>query len=157
MGFFTNKVKSIIKQKIASNLISGLNNAAFGQPKKLAAKLANKSPLDMSQSPVAHMNPVANPYNYGVASYPQETSNLADGHYIIFDVIENKKTSYGGGGSTPGDMANNKAYPKSLGQVGEAKLNAFNSKRLSRLKEKIFKDQFFPIDPRDIKNIDNNE
>ena len=29
--------------------------------------------------------------------------------------------------------------------------------RLVRLKEKIFKDQFFPIDPRDIKKIENNE
>ena len=29
--------------------------------------------------------------------------------------------------------------------------------RLIRLKEKIFKDQFFPIDPRDIKKINNNE
>ena len=29
--------------------------------------------------------------------------------------------------------------------------------RLIRLKEKIFKDQFFPIDPWDIKKIDNNE
>ena len=29
--------------------------------------------------------------------------------------------------------------------------------RLIRLKEKLFKDQFFPIDPRDIKKIDNNE
>jgi len=29
--------------------------------------------------------------------------------------------------------------------------------RLVRLKEKIFKDQFFPIDSRDIKKIDNNE
>ena len=29
--------------------------------------------------------------------------------------------------------------------------------RLIRLKEKIFKDQFFSIDPRDIKKIDNNE
>ena len=29
--------------------------------------------------------------------------------------------------------------------------------RLIRLKEKIFKDQFFPLDPRDIKKIDNNE
>jgi len=92
MGFFTNKVKSVIKQKIASNLISGFQNAAFGQPKKLAAKLASKSPLDMSQSPVAHMGQVANPYNYGVATYPQETTNLGDGHYIIFDVIENKRT-----------------------------------------------------------------
>ena len=75
MGFFTNKVKSVIKQKIASNLISGFQNAAFGQPKKLAAKLASKSPLDMSQSPVAHMGQVSNPFNYGVATYPQETTN----------------------------------------------------------------------------------
>ena len=29
--------------------------------------------------------------------------------------------------------------------------------RLVRLKEKIFKDQFFPIDPRDIQKIENNE
>ena len=131
MGFFTNKVKSVIKQKIASNLISGFQNAAFGQPKKLAAKLANKSPLDMSKSPVAHMNPVANPYNYGIAQYPQETTNLADGHYIIFDVIENKETGYGRG-------RGEKAVPKSLGQVGESKLNAFQSKRLSKLKEQGF-------------------
>ena len=131
MGFFTNKVKSIIKQKIASNLISGLNNAAFGQPKKLAAKLANKSPLDMSQSPVAHMNPVANPFNYGVATYPQETSNLADGHYVIFDVIENKK-------SRMSKDRNEEAYPESLGQVGEGKLQAFQAKRLDRLKKQKF-------------------
>ena len=29
--------------------------------------------------------------------------------------------------------------------------------RLIRLKEKIFKDKFFPIDPKDIKRIDLNE
>ena len=29
--------------------------------------------------------------------------------------------------------------------------------RLIRFKEKIFKNQFFPIDPSDIKKIDNNE
>ena len=131
MGFFTNKVKSIIKQKVASNLISGFQNAAFGQPKKLAAKLANKSPLDMSQSPVAHMNPVANPYNYGIAQYPQETTNLADGHYVIFDVIENKETQFGRG-------RGEEAYPESLGMVGESKLQAFKDKRLKRLKEQKF-------------------
>ena len=136
MGFFTNKVKSVIKQKIASNLISGFQNAAFGQPKKLAAKLASKSPLDMSQSPVAHMGQVANPYNYGVATYPQETTNLGDGHYIIFDVIENKKTSYGAAPMT--DFDDVKSYPESLGQVGEGKLNAFQGKRLSKLKEQGF-------------------
>jgi len=136
MGFFTNKVKSVIKQKIASNLISGFTNAAMGQPKKLAAKLASKSPLDMSQSPVAHMGQVANPYNYGVATYPQETTNLGDGHYIIFDVIESNKTSYGAAPMT--DFDDVKSYPESLGQVGEGKLNAFQSKRLQKLKEQGF-------------------
>ena len=74
MGFFTNKVKSVIKQKIASNLISGFQNAAFGQPKKLAAKLASKSPLDMSQSPVAHMGQVANPVSYTHLTLPTSTT-----------------------------------------------------------------------------------
>ena len=136
MGFFTNKVKSVIKQKIASNLISGFQNAAFGQPKKLAAKLASKSPLDMSQSPVAHMGQVSNPFNYGVATYPQETTNLGDGHYIIFDVIENNKTSYGATAMT--DFDDVKSYPESLGQVGEGKLNAFQGKRLQKLKAQGF-------------------
>ncbi len=136
MGFFTNKVKSVIKQKIASNLISGFQNAAFGQPKKLAAKLASKSPLDLSKSPVAHMGQVANPFNYGVATYPQETTNLGDGHYIIFDVIENNKTSYGAVPMT--DFDDVKSYPKSLGQVGESKLNAFQKKRLQKLKAQGF-------------------
>ena len=138
MGIFTSKVKTLIKQKIASNLISGLQNAAFGQPKKLAAKLAAKSPLDVSKSPVAHMSPVVNPFNFGVATYPQETTQLGEGHYIIFDVIENNKTHYGMSGPPSGPHANNKAYPKSIGRVGESKLNAFRNKRLSKLKEQGF-------------------
>jgi hypothetical protein len=127
---FTNKVSNIIKQRIASNLVSGLNNAisGFGQPKKLAAKLANKSPLDLSKSPVSHMEPVNNSFSYGSVYYPQETSNLGDGHYIIFDIIENNKTHYGKEGG--------KAYPKSLGTVGERKLD--QSKRVDRLKAQGF-------------------
>ena len=131
---FTNKVSNIIKQKIAGNLLSGFNNSikgAMGQPKKLAAKLANKSPLDLSKSPVAHMEATNNPYNYGAVFYPQETSQLGDGHYIIFDIMENLKTGYGntqnykfGGGKT---------YPKSMGQVGERKRN--RSKKMSELKK----------------------
>ena len=132
---FTNKVSNIIKNKIATNLMSGFTNAAFGQPKKLAAKLASKSPLDLSKSPVAHMEPVNNPYTYGSVYYPQETSQLGEGHYIIFDIIENKKTNYGG--VAMGDFdEGGKAYPKSLGKVGERKLN--QSKRLSKLKEQGF-------------------
>ena len=119
---FTNKVSNIIKQKIASNLISGFTNkiSGFGQPKKLAAKLANKSPLDLSKSPVAHMGPEANPYTYGSVYYPQETAQLGEGHYIIFDIIENTDTRYGGTGMD-GDMK--KMYPFSMGTVGEGRLN----------------------------------
>ena len=127
---FTNKVSNIIKQRVANNLISGLNNAItnFGQPKKLAAKLANKSPLDLSKSPVSHMEPVNNSFSYGSVYYPQETSNLGDGHYIIFDIIENNKTNYGKEGG--------KAYPKSLGTVGERKLD--QTKRINKLKAQGF-------------------
>jgi hypothetical protein len=134
---FTNKVSNIIKQRVASNLISGFNNAisGFGQPKKLAAKLANKSPLDLSKSPVAHMEPINNSFSYGSVYYPQETSNLGEGHYIIFDIIENNKTNYGRIPAHDNDNSA-KSYPTSLGQVGERKLD--QSKRLARLKAQGF-------------------
>ena len=131
---FTNKVSNIIKQKIATNLISGFTNkiSGFGQPKKLAAKLANKSPLDLSKSPVAHMGPEANPYTYGSVYYPQETAQLGEGHYIIFDIIENSDTRYG----TDMDTMDMKAYPKSMGLVGEGRLN--NIERGRRLQAQGF-------------------
>ena len=127
---FTNKVSNIIKQKIATNLISGFTNkiAAFGQPKKLAAKLASKSPLDLSKSPVAHMEPVHNPFSYGTVYYPNETSNLGEGHYIIFDVLEHTNATT----QLPGGVI----YPKSIGIVGENKLNP--EKRLAKLKAQGF-------------------
>tara|TARA_A100001515_G_scaffold141023_1_gene137431 strand:+ start:1779 stop:2909 length:1131 start_codon:yes stop_codon:yes gene_type:complete len=139
---FTNKVSNIIKTKIANNLISGFVNNAIGQPKKLAAKLANKSPLDLSKSPVAHMEAVNNPYTYGSVYYPQETSQLGEGHYIIFDIIENNKTNYGdeqvSGSIMGGDLhrSGGTAYPESLGTVGERKLG--QGKRIAKLKEQGF-------------------
>ena len=127
---FTNKVSNIIKQKIATNLISGFTSkmAAFGQPKKLAAKLASKSPLDLSKSPVAHMEAVHNPFSYGTVYYPNETSNLGEGHYIIFDVIAHKDATT--------KLQEGRLYPKSIGTVGENKLNP--KKRLAKLKAQGF-------------------
>lgn len=134
---FTNKVSNIIKQQVSNNLLNGFNNAinSFGQPKKLAAKLANKSPLDLSKSPVAHMEPINHSFSYGSVYYPEETSNLGDGHYIIFDIIENNKTNYGSTGDVK-QGNKSKAYPKSLGTVGERKLD--QSKRLAKLKVQGF-------------------
>ena len=132
---FTSKVSNIIKQKVAGNLLSSFTNkiGAFGQPKKLAAKLANKSPLDLSKSPVAHMGPEANPYSYGSLYYPQETAQLGEGHYIIFDIIENTDTRYGGTGQ---DYDMKKMYPQSLGTVGEGRLT--NQERGKRLQKQGF-------------------
>ena len=132
---FTSKVSNIIKQKVAGNLLSSFTNkiGAFGQPKKLAAKLANKSPLDLSKSPVAHMGPEANPYSYGSLYYPQETAQLGEGHYIIFDIIENTDTRYGGTGQ---DYDMKKMYPQSMGTVGEGRLT--NQERGKRLQKQGF-------------------
>src|SRR5210317_615224 len=89
---FTSKISNIIKGTIknqVSNTIGGLASNLVGgqsQTKKVAAKLLNKSPLEIDNlSPTSHMK--ENPYSYGTVYYPNETANLGEGHYIIFDVI----------------------------------------------------------------------
>lgn len=114
----TKLVKNVIKEQVQNHLLNGFNNAisGIGNPKKLAAKLASKSPLDFSKSPTAHMGAVNNPFTFGSVYYPEETSNLGDGHYIIFDIIALDKSEFG----KPGG----KAYPEAMGRVGEGKLNS---------------------------------
>ena len=69
------------------------NFANAGQTKKIAAKLLNKSPLEIgNDNPTAHIK--ENPYSYGTVYYPQETSNMGDGHYVIFDVLMHNESSY---------------------------------------------------------------
>ena len=85
--------KSFIGNKIsnaAGNLIS--NFASGSNTAKLAAKLVNKSPLDIDQSPTSHLSAQNDPFKYGQLYYPEETQNLGEGHYIIFDIIMNERT-----------------------------------------------------------------
>jgi hypothetical protein len=98
---FTSKISNIINGKIGSAVsgaISGtigqaLSLASQGQSTKLAARLLSKSPLEIgSVGPTSHM--VENPYQYGTVYYPQETSNLGDGHYVIFDVLTSKQSKF---------------------------------------------------------------
>ena len=98
---FTSKISNIIKGKVGSAVsgaISGtigqaLSLASQGQSTKLAARLLSKSPLEIgSVGPTSHM--VENPYQYGTVYYPQETSNLGDGHYVIFDVLTSKQSKF---------------------------------------------------------------
>jgi hypothetical protein len=98
---FTSKISNIINGKIGSAVsgaISGamgqaLSLANQGQSTKLAAKLLSKSPLEIgSVGPTSHM--AENPYQYGTVYYPQETSNLGDGHYVIFDILTSKQSKF---------------------------------------------------------------
>ena len=82
MGW-TSKVANVIKGRIGSAVAGAVGNkimssfADQGQTKKIAAKLLNKSPLEIgNNSPTAHM--AENPYSYGTVCYPQETSNLGE-------------------------------------------------------------------------------
>tara|TARA_B000000475_G_scaffold248824_1_gene224051 strand:- start:1060 stop:2208 length:1149 start_codon:yes stop_codon:yes gene_type:complete len=96
---WTNKVANIIKGKIgtmvASHIASKLSYASQGQTTKVAAKLLNKSPLEIGTTgPMSHMEPMNNPYNYGTVYYPNETSNLGAGHYVIFDIVSHKASKF---------------------------------------------------------------
>jgi len=96
---WTSKVANIIKGKVASAVAGAISNkiansfADQGQTKKVAARLLNKSPLEIgNNSSTAHLS--ENPYQYGTVYYPQETSNMGDGHYVIFDVLSHNKSAY---------------------------------------------------------------
>ena len=98
---WTSKVANVIKGKIGSavagavtgKISQALSFANQGQSTKLAAKLLSKSPLEIgSVGPTSHMT--ENPYQYGTVYYPQETSNLGEGHYIIFDILSSKQSKF---------------------------------------------------------------
>ena len=96
---WTSKVANVIKGKITSMAVNAVggklmsNFANASQTSKVAAKLLNKSPLEIgNDSPTAHIK--ANPYSYGTVYYPQETSNMGDGHYVIFDVLMHNESAY---------------------------------------------------------------
>jgi len=103
---FTSKISNVIrgaiKNQITNSIGSLANNIVGGQAQssKVAAKLLNKSPLEIENiNPTSHMK--ENPYSYGTIYYPNETSNLGEGHYVIFDVIMHnsskfKSTSFNG-------------------------------------------------------------
>jgi len=91
------KVSSLVKGAV-SNLVSGKIGGlassfigAAGQPQteKIAARLLNKSPLEIGNANVppqtGHM--AENPYQYGQVYYPETTSQLGEGHYMIFDIV----------------------------------------------------------------------
>ena len=84
---WTNKVANIIKGQIASHIGNKIMSsfASGGSTKKLAAKLASKSRLDIDKSPTNHLSAQNDPFKYDLLYYPEETTNMGEGHYILFD------------------------------------------------------------------------
>ncbi len=93
MGW-TKAVSNVIKQRVATHLVNKITSsfADGGKTKKLAAKLASKSTLDVEKSPTSHLSAQNDPFKYALLYYPEETQNLGEGHYIIFDIIMNNQT-----------------------------------------------------------------
>ena len=98
---WTSKVSNVLKSNAKSFIGNNITNAAGNllsnfasgsSTAKLAAKLVNKSPLDIDQSPTSHLSAQNDPFKYGQLYYPEETQNLGEGHYIIFDIIMNERT-----------------------------------------------------------------
>ena len=126
--------KSFIGNKIsnaAGNLLS--NFASGSNTAKLAAKLVNKSPLDIDQSPTSHLSAQNDPFKYGQLYYPEETQNLGEGHYIIFDIIMNERTmlnAYNNENTKVSQIVRNSVSTR----LGERQQQA-EAKRFSQLKK----------------------
>ena len=79
-----------IASDILNNLMPGGNIS--GNVNNFAKKLINKSPLEIRDDDSAG-EITNNPFEYGVAHYPEEVAQLGMGHYMIFDIIENNLQS----------------------------------------------------------------
>jgi len=115
MGY-TNKVSQVIKGRINSgaNAVKGFVDGLAGDitsqidnfsnqftgaenseaTKAKARQILNKSPLEIGSGD-AMQGRVRSRINWGQIYYPEETGMLDEGHYVIFDIIENRKTTYG--------------------------------------------------------------
>ena len=133
--------KSFIGNKIsnaAGNLLS--NFASGSSTAKLAAKLVNKSPLDIDQSPTSHLSAQNDPFKYGQLYYPEETQNLGEGHYIIFDIIMNERTmlnAYNNENTKVSQIVRNSVSTR----LGERQQQA-EAKRFSQLKKQGYLNKY---------------
>jgi len=124
----TNVIKGAIKNQISNSIGSLASNLVGGQAQtsKVAAKLLNKSPLEIENiNPTSHMK--ENPYSYGTVYYPNETANLGEGHYIIFDVIMHNSSKF-----KATNFNGNRITTNTNTTVGET--NATNAKSVQAIK-----------------------
>ena len=114
---FTSKVSQVLKGRVNSgaNQLKGFIDGAVGNfnaqidnftssftglqsseaTKAKARDILNSSPLEIGQGGAVHPNEaLKDRFNFGTIYYPEETSNLDEGHYVIIDIIQHNKSAY---------------------------------------------------------------
>ena len=114
---FTSKISQVLKGRVNSgaNSIKGFVDGAVGNinsqidnftssftglqsaeaTKAKAASILNSSPLEIGQGGAINPNEaLKDRFQFGTVYYPEETSNLDEGHYVIIDIIQHNKSAY---------------------------------------------------------------
>ena len=114
---FTSKISQVLKGRVnaGANSIKGFVDGAVGNinsqidnftssftglqsaeaTKAKARDILNSSPLEIGQGGAVNPNEaLKDRFQFGTVYYPEETSNLDEGHYVIIDVIQHNKTAY---------------------------------------------------------------
>lgn len=137
------KIANIVQQNIG-NLANGVfNNQATNAA---AAKILNKSPLEINNAPLASL--ANNPYEYGTVFYPSEIANLGTGHYMIFDIIMHNDSKF-----KNKTFNNNKLVYRSsnlegiddISQVGETS-KSVGSKKIEAIKNNNLQKRLVNVD-----------
>ena len=94
---FTRAIDAInILQEGTSRDVAGILGGAYSGKgndhfSKQIKSLVSKSPYNFDAlADKAHLGKQNNPFAYTHHHFPQEVSNMGDGHYIIFDIIDSK-------------------------------------------------------------------
>ena len=114
---WTKKISSVIKGRInsgasqakgfidnmAGNLTGEIDKftsafsgvADINAAKAKAKNIINSSPLEIGAGGAVQKSMAeSGRYNFGTIYYPEETSNLDEGHYVIIDVVAHDKSSF---------------------------------------------------------------
>ena len=114
---FTSKISQVLKGRVNSgaNSVKGFIDGAVGNinsqidnftssftglqsaeaTKAKARDILNSSPLEIGQGGAVNPNEaLKDRFQFGTVYYPEETSNLDEGHYVIIDIIQHNKTAY---------------------------------------------------------------
>ena len=114
---FTSKISQVLKGRVNSgaNSVKGFIDGAVGNinsqidnftsaftglqsaeaTKAKAASILTSSPLEIGQGGAVNPNEaLKDRFQFGTVYYPEETSNLDEGHYVIIDIIQHNKSAY---------------------------------------------------------------